>query len=66
LAMTPDPPLVSAVIELDVGGRVQLEMTGVSPTELAPSTRVELVFRRLGVVDGIVNYFWKARPIGTG
>jgi hydroxymethylglutaryl-CoA synthase len=66
LAMTPDPPLISAVIELDVGGRVQLEMTGVSPTELAPSTRVELVFRRLGVVDGIVNYFWKARPIGTG
>ncbi|MGW1802440.1 OB-fold domain-containing protein [Streptomyces sp. NPDC001984] len=64
LALTLDPPVTSAVIELDVGGRVQLEMTA-GTTGLRPGARVELVFRRLGVVDGIVNYFWKARPIGA-
>jgi hypothetical protein len=25
--------------------------------------RVEMTFRRISAADGIVNYFWKARPI---
>ena len=28
--------------------------------------RVEMTFRRLFTADGIHNYFWKARPLGSG
>lgn len=62
LAFTPSPPLLSAVLDLDVGGRVQCELTDVTPDEIAVGDRVVLTFRRLLTVEGIHNYFWKARP----
>lgn len=62
LAFTPSPPLVSAVLDLEVGGRVHCELTDVTPDEIAVGDRVVFTFRRLLTVEGIHNYFWKARP----
>lgn len=62
LAFTPSPPLVSAVLDLESGGRVQCELTDVDPAAVAVGDPVVLTFRRLLTVEGIHNYFWKARP----
>lgn len=63
LAFTPSPPLVSAVLDLEVGGRVQCELTDVDPAAVAVGDTVQLTFRRLVTTEGIHNYFWKARPV---
>ena len=34
-----------------------------NPADVAVGDRVEMTFRRLYTVDGIHNYFWKARPV---
>jgi hydroxymethylglutaryl-CoA synthase len=66
LAFSLSPPVVAAVIDFDGGGRFQCELTDVDPDAVAIGDRVEMTFRRLYTVDGIHNYFWKARPIGKG
>jgi hydroxymethylglutaryl-CoA synthase len=63
LAYSPNPPLVSAIVDLDVGGRVQVEVTDVALEDLAVGLPVRMTFRRLMTVDGIHNYFWKAGPL---
>jgi len=65
LAYSPSPPIVFAVVDFDGGGRLPLELTDVGPDEVSIGTRVEMTFRRLNEADGIVNYFWKARPVVT-
>lgn len=62
LAFTPSPPLISAVVDLDVGGRVTVEVADIPATELAVGLEVRTTFRRLGTVDGVHNYFWKVGP----
>jgi 3-hydroxy-3-methylglutaryl CoA synthase/uncharacterized OB-fold protein len=66
LAYSPSPPIVFAVVDFDGGGRLPIELTDVAPDEVAIGTRVEMTFRRLSMADGIVNYFWKARPVALG
>jgi 3-hydroxy-3-methylglutaryl CoA synthase/uncharacterized OB-fold protein len=67
LAFSIAPPVVAAVVDLDGGGRIQCELADVDPAEVAIGTRVEMTFRRLyTTVDGVHNYFWKARPIEQG
>ena len=63
LAYSPSPPVVFAVVDFDGGGRLPLELTDVDAGAVAVGDRVELTFRRLSSADGIVNYFWKARPV---
>ncbi|MGE4425413.1 MAG: OB-fold domain-containing protein [Solirubrobacteraceae bacterium] len=63
LAFSPAPPLITVVVDFDGGGRYTVEMTDAAPDEVAIGTRVEMTFRRLYTVDGIHNYFWKARPL---
>jgi hydroxymethylglutaryl-CoA synthase len=63
LAYSPSPPIVFAVVDFDGGGRLPIELTDVGPDEVSIGTRVEMTFRRLSEADGIVNYFWKARPV---
>jgi hydroxymethylglutaryl-CoA synthase len=65
LAYSPSPPIVFAVVDFDGGGRLPLELTDVAPDEVSIGTRVEMTFRRLSEADGIINYFWKARPLTT-
>ena len=63
LAYSPSPPVISAVIDFDGGGRFSCELTDCRPDEIQAGTRVELTFRRMFTSAGIHNYFWKARPI---
>ena len=67
LAYTPSPPMVAAVVDFDGGGRLRCELTDVDPAGVHVGQRVEMTFRRLGTVNGVHNYFWKARPVvGAG
>jgi 3-hydroxy-3-methylglutaryl CoA synthase/uncharacterized OB-fold protein len=63
LAFSLNPPVVSAVIDFDGGGRFQCELTDVDPAAVRIGDRVEMTFRRLFTQDGVHNYFWKARPL---
>ncbi len=62
LAFSLSPPLVSAIVAFEQGGRLQVELTDVHQPpgvgdEVAPT------FRRGATVGGIRNYIWKARPV---
>jgi 3-hydroxy-3-methylglutaryl CoA synthase/uncharacterized OB-fold protein len=61
LAFSPSPPLVSAVVDFDGGGRCALEVADADPDRLAVGARVDVTFRRLYTAGGVHNYFWKAR-----
>ncbi len=63
LTQTPDPPTTHAVIDLDGGGRVFVQMTDCEPERVAIGMSLELTFRKYHEGFGIKNYFWKARPI---
>lgn len=62
LAYSPSPPLITAVLDFDGGGRFECEVTDSDPASLQIGDRMEMTFRRLFTVEGIHNYFWKARP----
>lgn len=62
LAYSPSPPLISAVIEFEQGGRLQCELTDVRQP-LHVGDEVIPAFRRGATVGGIHNYLWKARPL---
>jgi uncharacterized OB-fold protein len=62
LAYSPNPPLVSAVIDLEVGGRVTVEVADIPIDSLEVGLEVKMTFRRLMTADGVHNYFWKAGP----
>ncbi len=64
LAYSPSPPVVFAVCDFEGGGRLPVELTDVRAEEVSIGMTVEMTFRRLNAADGIVNYFWKARPAG--
>jgi len=63
LAAADSPPLTSAVIDFDGGGRLECEIadSGTNPPNIGDI--VEMTFRRMSAVGGIPNYFWKARQI---
>lgn len=58
---TPDPPVTMAVVDLDGGGRLTVQMVD-APAEVPAGLRVELCLRRLHDAGGIPHYYWKARP----
>ncbi len=57
-----DPPTTHAVVDLEGGGRLYLQLTDCDPDQVAIGIPVELTFRRLHDSGGFHNYFWKARP----
>jgi hypothetical protein len=63
LAYSPSPPVVFAVVDLEGGERIPVELTDCTADEVKLGMRVEMTFRRLSTADGIHNYFWKARPV---
>ncbi len=63
MAYSPSPPTVFAVVDFDEGGRLPMELTDVDADAVRVGDRVGMTFRRLLTVDGIHNYFWKARPL---
>ncbi|MBQ73495.1 MAG: hypothetical protein CMQ20_00565 [Gammaproteobacteria bacterium] len=59
---TPEPPLGMAIVDLDGGGRLTLQVAD-NQAPLRVNDRVELVFRRLHNAGRRPNYFWKARHV---
>ncbi len=65
VAASASPPTVFAVVDFDGGGRSALGLTDVDADAVAIGDRVEMTFRALNEADGIVNWFWKARPVAA-
>ena len=63
LTETPDPPTTHAVLDLDGGGRVYVQLTDCDPERVEIGMLLELTFRKYHEGYGIKNYFWKARPV---
>jgi 3-hydroxy-3-methylglutaryl CoA synthase len=59
---SPDQPVTHAVVELDGGGRVYVQMTDCPAEQVEIDMRLELTFRKYHEGFGMNNYFWKARP----
>ena len=57
-----ESPVTHAVVDLDGGGRVYLQMADCEPEQVEIDLAVELTFRKLHDGSGLANYFWKARP----
>ena len=62
LTESPDPPVTHAVVELDGGGRLYVQLTDCEPERVAIDMPLELTFRKIHEAGGFNNYFWKARP----
>ena len=62
IAGTTDSPLVIAVVDFDQGGRTLCMVTDRELDEICIGMPVEMSFRKLRVVNGIHNYYWKAIP----
>ena len=62
LAGTTDTPLVIAVVDFNGGGRALCMITDRELDEIKVGMTVEMSFRKLRVVNGIHNYYWKAVP----
>ncbi len=60
---SPDGPVTMAVVDLEGGGRLILQMTDVDPAEVRVGLDVELTLRKLHEAGGYYNYYWKCRPI---
>lgn len=56
------PPMVMAMVDFEVGGRAELEITDCDPEKVEIGNELVMTFRRLFTADGVHNYFWKARP----
>jgi hydroxymethylglutaryl-CoA synthase len=67
LAFSLSPPVVTAVVDFDGGGRINAEMADVDPGEVQIGQRVKMTFRRLYTApSGVHDYFWKAKLTRTG
>ena len=62
LAGTVDSPLAIVVVDFEPGGRTLCMMTDREVDEVKIGLQVEMSFRKLRVVNGIHNYYWKAIP----
>src|SRR5581483_1642712 len=58
----PESPVTSAVVDLDGGGRILVELTDCPADKVEIDMPVELTFRKIHEGFGMKNYFWKARP----
>ena len=63
LQPTKNPPGLNGVIDFDGGGRLICELTDYDLDRVKIGMPVEMTFRRLFQGKGIVNYFWKAKPL---
>jgi uncharacterized OB-fold protein len=66
LLPSPAPPTAMAVVDLDGGGRLTLQMTDTHPESVQIGMPVRLSLRRLHLSGGIIHYYWKARPLWEG
>ena len=57
-----DTPLVVSVVDFQGGGRIICMMTDRELDEVRVGMPVTMSFRKLRIVNGIHNYYWKAIP----
>ncbi|MBI2369873.1 MAG: OB-fold domain-containing protein [Deltaproteobacteria bacterium] len=58
----PDPPLTVAVVDLEGGGRLSLQMTEADHETVKVGDPVRLTLRRLHEASGYPHYYWKCTP----
>jgi 3-hydroxy-3-methylglutaryl CoA synthase len=63
LQPTKNPPGLNGVVDFDGGGRLICELTDCDLDRIKIGMPVEMTFRKLSQGKGIINYFWKAKPI---
>jgi 3-hydroxy-3-methylglutaryl CoA synthase len=63
LQPTKNPPGLNGVVDFDGGGRLICELTDYELDQVKIGMPVEMTFRTLSQGEGIVNYFWKAKPV---
>ena len=63
LQPTKNPPGLNGVVDFDGGGRLICELTDCEPDRVKIGMPLEMTFRKLSQGKGIVNYFWKAKPV---
>jgi hydroxymethylglutaryl-CoA synthase len=63
LQPTKNPPGLNGVVDFDGGGRLICELTDYDLDKVQIGMPVEMTFRRMAQGQGIINYFWKAKPI---
>ena len=62
IAGTVDVPLVITVVNFDCGGRLLCMMTDREVEKVSIDMPIDMSFRKLRVVNGIHNYYWKSIP----
>ena len=50
------------VVDFNGGGRALIMMTDRKIEDVRVGLPVEMTFRKLDVIDGIHNYYWKSMP----
>ncbi len=63
LQPTKNPPGLNGVIDFEGGGRMICELTDYDLKEAQVGMPVQMTFRKMSQEKGIINYFWKAKPI---
>ena len=63
LVPNPDPPTIMVSADLEGGGRFYGQLTDCDPAAVDFEMDVELCFRRIHEGEGMINYFWKFRPL---
>ncbi len=60
---TPDVPFVIAVVNFNGGGRIMCMLTDRDVDLIRVGMPVRMTFRKIGVIQGVHTYFWKAMPL---
>ncbi len=63
LQPTKNPPGVNGVVDFDGGGRLICELTDYELDKVSIGMPVEMTYRKMSQGQGIINYFWKAKPV---
>lgn len=63
LQPTKNPPGVNGVVDFDEGGRLICELTDCDPATVKIGMPLEMTYRKMLQGEGILNYFWKAKPV---
>jgi len=64
LQPTKNPPGLNGVVDFEGGGRLICELTDYDLEQVEIGMPLEMTFRKMFQGDGIINYFWKAKPAG--
>ena len=63
LQPTKTPPGLNGVVDFDEGGRLICELTDYDLDKVRIGMPVEMTYRKMSQGQGIINYFWKAKPV---